>query len=117
MITDNPNGLADIRTYVASLSQSGSAAPVVEEMQNNTGKTVTWTRVGAGQYQAAFSDAILAGETTTVVTGQTLGFVKGYRQDLQHVRVDTFTYAGAAFDNLLQETVVEIKIYNTNFKP
>lgn len=117
MITDNPNGLPDIRYYVASLSQTGSANPVVEEMQNTTGETVTWTRVGAGQYQAAFSDAILAAETTTVITGQTVGFVKGYRQDLQHIRVDTFTYLGAAYDNLLMETVVEIKIYNTNYKP
>ena len=45
--------------YVASITQSGTDAPVVTVYENTTGATLTWSRWGAGQYRATSTDLFL----------------------------------------------------------
>ena len=46
----NPNAQLGYKSYTASYTQVGTSAPVVTELQNNTGTTFTWVRESTGQY-------------------------------------------------------------------
>ena len=45
--------------YVASITQSGTDAPVVTVYENTTGATITWSRWGAGEYRGTSTDLFL----------------------------------------------------------
>lgn len=42
--------------YVASITQSGTDAPVVTVYENTTGATITWSRWGPGEYRGTSTD-------------------------------------------------------------
>lgn len=59
----NDNGY---KSYSAKWTQQGTAAPVVTELQNNTGVTFTWARSQTGTYVVTASSAVLLSDKTFV---------------------------------------------------
>ena len=62
-----------VRKYVATISQNGTAAPVVNVLLNTLGADITWTRASAGRYVATADKAIFETTNTTaqIVHGNT----------------------------------------------
>ena len=54
------------KSYSAKWTQQGTAAPVVTELQNNTGVTFTWSRPQVGTYVITASSAVLLSNKTFV---------------------------------------------------
>tara|TARA_R110001632_G_scaffold72532_1_gene167612 strand:+ start:311 stop:1018 length:708 start_codon:yes stop_codon:yes gene_type:complete len=54
------------KSYSAKWTQQGTAAPVVTELQNNTGVTFTWARSQTGTYVVTASSAVLLSDKTFV---------------------------------------------------
>jgi len=61
--------------YTALLTQTGTNAPVVTELKNNTGATFTWTRFAAGQYRAEANISVFTANKTAAVFN--LGGING----------------------------------------
>jgi hypothetical protein len=64
-----PGGYA---VYTATLSQTGTSAPVATVLTNTLGGTVVWTRVATGVYDATLSSAFPANKTFLIVGASTL---------------------------------------------
>ena len=63
-------GISGKTAYIASFDQTGTDAPVVTEIFNNTGATFTWTRTGTGQYNITANSAVFtAGKTFYNIQG------------------------------------------------
>lgn len=51
------------KTYVATLTQSGTNAPVASVLENTLGGTVVWTRDSQGHYTATLAGAFTENKT------------------------------------------------------
>lgn len=57
-LQDNPGGANDVRIYRALLSQGGTNAPTVLELENSTGETPVWSYGSTGYYICTFAQEI-----------------------------------------------------------
>ena len=62
----NIDAILGYKSYSAMWTQQGTAAPVVTELQNNTGVTFTWARSQTGTYVVTASSAVLLSNKTFV---------------------------------------------------
>jgi len=62
----NIDAILGYKSYSAKWTQQGTAAPVVTELQNNTGVTFTWARSQTGTYVVTASSAVLLSDKTFV---------------------------------------------------
>jgi hypothetical protein len=60
--------LKGYKSYVALLSQSGTAAPVATVLENTLGGTVVWTRGGVGDYVGTLVGAFPVSKTCCIVS-------------------------------------------------
>lgn len=103
--------------YVALLTQTGTAAPVVVVIQNTTGKTWTWTRLGTGQYKASPDTKPTANKVATLLTPSkaTAAYYNILRTLTETTELDYLTLittnGGAYADELLDSTTIQIEIY------
>tara|TARA_R100001530_G_C4255715_1_gene139094 strand:+ start:61 stop:525 length:465 start_codon:yes stop_codon:yes gene_type:complete len=103
--------------YTALLTQTGVLAPVVDDLKNNTGATMTWTRTGVGTYLCTASSGVFtATDKVQVFINQgkpgTIGtFIQWERAGATTIGVDTYDIAGAAADTKLDNAPIEIRIY------
>ena len=102
--------------YVSNLSQANANAPTEVVLENNTTRTLTWSYVGAGQYRAVFSTALVDIDKVTfdisphfksgpsgvdIVASSVTGFT-----------VQTFVPStGTVTDSILSNTTLTFKIY------
>ncbi len=115
--TDNISIDMPYKVYTAILNQTGTAAPVATVLTNTTGATLTWTRVGAGQYVLTASTAVFTAAKTTLnqnlnfTTGFTIG--SGFVGNHESTTVCNFLSNNATMsvDDILQDAFLEIKIY------
>lgn len=61
-------GGVSYKVYVAKISQSGSSAPTVSILDNNTGLTITPSRVSAGIFNFTYSASQTAGKVVGFIT-------------------------------------------------
>ena len=102
------------KVYAAILSQTGTNAPVVTELKNNTGATFTWTRFATGQYRAQTNISVFTANKTVGI------FTNGQTIQLNTVAKrlsDTFyqleTAIGSSLvDDFLSNAYLEILIYD-----
>lgn len=87
------------KVYRASLTQSGTSAPVATVFENTLGGTVVWTRNAVGDYRATLAGAFPL--TTTFIT-----------HNCPNVFTGTLYQVGRLGDNELQVTA---NVLNVNF--
>jgi len=56
------------KVYTATITQTGTSAPVATVLENTLGGTVVWSRVGSNNYVATLSGAFTTGKTFTAIT-------------------------------------------------
>ena len=102
------------KVYAAILSQSGTNAPVVTELKNNTGATFTWTRFAVGQYRAQTNISVFtANKTVGIFTnGQTIQ-LNTVAERLSDTFYQLETAIGSVLsDDFLSNGYLEIRIYS-----
>ena|ERR1035437_5602009 len=105
------------KVYTALLNQSGTADPVITELDNTTGATVTASRGGPGQYNLMFNYTVLTTNKTTVLIGagdpgSDYGHNTARTYNTSNIAILT-TLAGiiAGYDDRLSNTTIEVRVY------
>jgi len=95
--------------YVALLTQSGTDAPTAVVLENTTGQQFTWTYSGVGEY-AASGNFVVA--KSAFLTGgiNGAGHLSGFFTT-STANVNTYDTAGAAANNSLNNSTIEIRLY------
>ena len=106
-------GLPNKAIYL-ELDQSGTTAPVVQEILNNTGLTVTSIYNSVGDYSLMLSGDIMT--TGKVVVTSTSGVIAPYilsviRQNENQIDIATYSTSGVYANFQLRRTGIKIEIY------
>jgi len=101
------------KVYVASLIQTGTAAPVATVLQNTTGGTFTWSRTSTGRYKATISGITLPANKVVIFENATGDLNLGGKiTSTTVIDIDQFSSGGGGYsDGMLAGTSVEIRIY------
>ena len=101
------------KVYVASLIQTGTAAPVATVLQNTTGGTFTWSRTSTGKYKATISGITLPANKVVIFENATGDLNLGGKiTSTTVVDIDQFSSGGGGYsDGMLAGTSIEIRIY------
>lgn len=107
------NDIKPYKTYVALLNQSGANPPVPIILENTIGNIV-WTKIADGEYEGKLPDGFVVGKTTIICPsnsgpGQTIINDVPDNSTISIVTADT---TNAYVDNLLNNTPIEIRVYN-----
>ena len=97
--------------YVASLDQSGTAAPAATIYENSIG-AIVWTRTGTGTYRGTLSGAFTTGKTAVFLNSS---FGNGNVNAAQWVTtsyIDVKTNNGLTPTDSLLSDDIEIRVYN-----
>lgn len=95
--------------YIATLSQSGMAAPVATVLKNTLGGTPTFARTSPGSYAMTLTGAWTSGKTVILpgtipagITGGTVALVEIVRESANVIRIRTGdAFASSLLDDLL----------------
>ena len=106
-------GLPNKAIYL-ELDQSGTTAPVVQEILNNTGLTVTSIYNSVGDYSLMLSGDIMT--TGKVVVTSTSGVIAPYilsviRQNENQIDIATYSTSGVYANFQLRRTGIKIEVY------
>lgn len=115
LIVTGTNNIIPYRVYTGLISQTGTNNPTVVVMENTIGNIV-WTRNANGQYQGYLPGEFLAAKTFLLTssdyainpTNQARQF---FRSSDDYVSIST-QINGIIADGLLDNTPIEIRIYN-----
>ncbi len=101
------------KVYTALLTQTGTNAPVATVLENTLGGSVVWTRSGTGSYAGTLTGVFTDLKTWTTIGGNynsPSSFLRLKRNTLNDVSL--VTESGGISDNVLENTSVEIRVYN-----
>ena len=101
------------KVYTALLSQTGTAVPTAVILENTLGGTVVWTRAGTGSYIGTLTGVFTNLKTWTTIGGNyntPSSFLRLNRSTLDIVSI--VTESGGISDNVLENTSIEIRVYN-----
>lgn len=98
--------------YIATLSQSGTNAPVAVVHENTIG-AIVWSYIGVGTYRATLAGAFpVTNDVWRVISGVgNGGSAKLYSLDQDRMTIITYDNAGAGANDLLDLTSIEIRVY------
>jgi len=99
--------LLGYKSYVATLTQSGTSAPTANELKNDFGSSPSFARTGGGAYTFTLT-GLLTELKTAVFTGQN-GTDVFYAQ--KEVGNNNVVLLGAPGDDILQNSFLEIRVY------
>jgi len=101
--------------YTAIITQEGTAAPTVLELQNTLGGPITWERLFAGIYQGTLPEGVPDPTKTTYNISQgvsgNVAYAYTYIGPPNSILIET-QFGGAGSDDALLNNTLEIKIYN-----
>lgn len=104
------------KKYVALLSQSGTDIPEANILENTIG-VITYDRISAGRYIIQSSGLFTANKTIVFVQpltrGADYGFMMSAYGDSSNIYLETTSYLGGNIDELMYQTGIEIRVYNT----
>ena len=114
--------VADLKTALAiplyticlELDQSGTTAPTISEVYNNSGVTVTSVYNSAGDYTLNLSSGIMiTGKTiVTSTSGVTPPYILGIiRQNDSSIDLATYSTSGVYTNFQLRRTGIKIEVY------
>ena len=99
--------------YSAQLTAGAGAAPTATILQNTTGLTFTWTRIGTGQFLATVAGTpFVANKFWAMVAAKGDEFPSVVRTGDNTARVDNITCSTAAAIDGTTEGFIEIRIYS-----
>jgi hypothetical protein len=99
--------------YTAQLTAGAGAAPTATILQNTTGLTFVWTRIGTGQFLATVAGTpFIANKFWAMVSAKGDEFPSVVRTADNIARVDNITCSTAAAINGITEGFIEIRIYS-----
>jgi len=99
--------------YTASLVATAGAAPTAIVLQNTTGLTFTWTRIGTGQFVATVAGTPFAADKFWAMTSAKVPQLTSIvRTSTNTCRLDVVVSNTAAAENSLTEGYIEIRIYS-----
>lgn len=113
IITPRINGVTlSSSSYIANLTQVGTAAPDALELANNIG-LITWTRTSAGDYLGTPVTPLDPLSTYVMINNVAPRHISsGYINTDGNIVVSTFDQNTAAFvDDILNNTTLEIRTY------
>jgi len=102
-------------SYVALLTQAGTAAPVATVLSNNLTATLTWARTGVGVYTLTANAATFTANKTIVFlnAGSTIPLISSEITSDTILTVKTFVpSSGAAVDASITNGAFEVRIYS-----
>lgn len=113
---NNTSSESGYKSYVALMSQTGTAAPTAVELENSLG-IITWTRVSAGLYNGTLSGAFPITKTFALSvqgSGYDTEVLNGGGGDLYNlVRLnDNVLVLSTTGDSILNYSPIEIRVYN-----
>jgi len=114
--TFNGRAVSDIlptyTKYVALISQSSTAAPTVEELENTIGPIV-WTRISTGVYNGTLTGAFTANKTFVIVSTNNILYTFSFAANPNTNTVVLKSADNSFFlvDSALNDTSIEIRIY------
>ena len=123
-VTNNPTKTATVSSilnldlnytvYVASLLQTGTAAPVATVLKNTTGATFTWARTTTGKFTLTASTAVLTATKVVIFENATGDLNLGGKiTSTTAIEVDQFSSGGGGYaDGMLAGTSIEVRIYS-----
>jgi len=104
--------------YVCKISQSLTNDPTETVVYNDTGLTLTWSRVGVGQYRATWSSSIPAGDEVVI---NPMPVFKNAPNSINVIGVSNSSFTvvtnkldsnlAPEEDSVLENTPIEIRIY------
>jgi len=99
--------------YTAALTAGAGVAPTATVLQNTTGLTFTWTRIGTGQFVATVAGTPFAANKFWAVTSAKVPQLTSIvRTSTNTARLDVVVSNTAVAENSLTEGYVEIRIYS-----
>ena len=105
------SGSTAYNSYVALLTQAGTAAPVATVLSNNITATLTWARAGVGVYTLTASAATFTANKTIIFlnAGSLSSLITGERTSDTVLTIKTFS--GGAADSAITNGAFEVRIY------
>jgi len=98
------------KKYCATITQTGTNDPVVTVLENTIGDIV-WTRTNVGVYDGTLAGAFTADKTLVFNNANAVVAVNVFRFNINLIRINTFATGATFFDSLLNETAIEIRVY------
>lgn len=99
------------KEYVATLSQTGTAAPVVTVKSNNLGNIV-WTRDTTGEYTGTLTGAF-TNPTWLMINNNNIGYQFAFVQnDNDSIVLITASVLGVEADSIISDADICIRVYN-----
>jgi hypothetical protein len=114
-LRDAVNGGVTPLVYKATLTQTGTNAPVATVLENTLGGTLVWTRYDQGSYygtlSGAFPDATKTyGLISTWYMNASTDKIFLYRDNANRYSLESIT-GGSNDDDILENVGIEIKVY------
>lgn len=104
----------DSLVYRATLTQSGTGAPVASVLKNTVGNIV-WTRTGQGKYLGTLAGAFPANKTHILCGDYPFnvgsGVVFSGWLNANQIQVSTFDTADGYTDDFLNQVAIQILVY------
>lgn len=100
------------KSYVALISQTGTAAPTVTVLENQLGGAIVWTRSNVGDYGGTLAGAF--------PINKTIAFMGGFNSSTKEALCGRLgdnavallsSLSGSQSDGVLNETSLEIRVY------
>lgn len=105
------NTLPTYKIYTALLNQASTLPPTAIVLENTLSGNIVWTYNTAGFYVGTLIGAFTANKTACIISGIYIGASQAIRKDNDTIHVYTNDTLGGV-DNKLEETTLEIKVYN-----
>jgi hypothetical protein len=113
-VTGSINGAVVVNSakYIATISQAGTAAPVVTVLENTIGDIV-WTRTSAGNYIGTLTGAFPDQDKLYLYLGnsQQNNYVAIFRVSADIIGIITYDFTNTGQDNMLDYNTIEIRTY------
>jgi hypothetical protein len=109
---ENSTGLLlNYKSYVALISQTGTAAPTAIVLENTLG-TLTFTYFGVGVYKVATTDSLFTlNKTFLLIENSNNSNNSLFRTGVNDLVISCSDLLGAAVNGTLNKTSIEIRIY------
>ena len=99
--------------YSAQLTAGAGAAPTATVLQNTTGLTFAWSRIGSGQFVATVAGTpFIANKFWAMVSAKGVDFPSVVRTGDNTARVDNIVCSTAAAIDGITDGTIEIRIYS-----
>ena len=100
------------KVYTALLSQAGKGNPPTAKILENTIGNIVWTYSAVGEYIGTLANAFTNGKTYLFAYILPSSLITFQRDNVNQVSIGTTDNLGAKTNGLLNQTSIEIKVYN-----